>query len=150
MIVVFHHFSTHFWLSWFSFRRNRTFQVHDVIINFFFFYSCFLFFFEWSILGNIACRRWPSSLKHLFSCEDFLKRLAFGPGLLVSFMSREKLWLKSIPREMGNFGQCASKHQSRWFQRITILGVVFFLGYWKSFGQLEAVASLDAYQITKC
>ena len=37
---------------------------------FFFFYSFFFIFRELSTLGNIAYRKWPSSLKHLFSCED--------------------------------------------------------------------------------
>ena len=50
-------------------------------------------------------------------------------------------------REMGNFGQYVLRHQSRWFQSITILGFCF--AYLKVFDRFETIASLDAYQITK-
>ena len=77
---------------------------------------------------------------------SFLKRLAFGSRLLVSFLSREKIWLKSIFEKWAIFGQCALRHQSRWFQTVMILELVFWS--LKRFGRFEAVASLDAYQIT--
>ena len=50
-------------------------------------------------------------------------------------------------REMGNFGQHAPRHQSKVISRYHGLGTCIF-GHRKSFGRLEAVASLDAYQIT--
>ena len=50
---------------------------------------------------------------------------------------------------MGNFGQRAPRHQSRWFQNIAILGFCVF-GHREGFGKLEAIASLDANQITNC
>ena len=50
-------------------------------------------------------------------------------------------------REMGNFGQHAPRHQSKMISRYHGLETCVF-GHRKSFGRLEAVASLDAYQIT--
>ena len=41
--AAFSSFSQHFLASWFSFRLSRTFQVHDMTINFSFFFV-FLFF----------------------------------------------------------------------------------------------------------
>ena len=59
--AAFHHF---FWirLSWFSFRLNRIFQVHDMTINF----LLFFFFHDLSTPGKDACHRWPSKSKHHF------------------------------------------------------------------------------------
>ena len=56
---------------------------------------------------------------------SFWKGLAFGSRLLVSFLLRGKIWLKSILEKWAIFGQCALRHQSRWFQSVTILELVF-------------------------
>ena len=50
-------------------------------------------------------------------------------------------------REMGNFGQHAPRHQSNMISRYHGLETCVF-GHQKSFGWLEAIASLDPYQIT--
>ena len=109
------------WLSWFSFGLNRIFQVHEMIINF--------FFFSRFVYSKQRCMQ-----KMAFSVESIisnvgivLEGLAFGSRLLVSFLSRGKIWLKSIPKKWAIFGQCALRHQSRWFQSVMILGLVFLV-----------------------
>ena len=51
-----------------------------------------------------------------------LKGWPFGSKLFRSFLSKERIMAQKYFREMGNFGQRAPRHQSRWFQNITILG----------------------------
>ena len=101
MILVFHHFSTHFWLFWFSFRLNQNFQVQDMTINCSF--VLFFLFRELSTLGNVACCRWPFSLKHLFSCKDCFERVSFfGPQLFISFLSTKRVIAQKYSKKMGN------------------------------------------------
>ena len=50
-------------------------------------------------------------------------------------------------REMDNFGQCALRQQSRMTLKYYGFGTCIF-GHRESFDRLEAIASLDAYQIT--
>ena len=50
-------------------------------------------------------------------------------------------------REMINFGQHALRHRSKMVSKYHDLGICVF-GHRKGFDRLEAVASLDAYQIT--
>ena len=64
------------WLSWFSFGLNRIFQVHDMTINLSFFFLFFVLMIS-STSGNVACRRWLSSLKHLSSCENCFEKGSF-------------------------------------------------------------------------
>ena len=98
----------------------------------------FLLFFSHSrglsTSGNDTYHRWPFRLNQ--SC-------------LYRFCPKRRLWLKSISEKWVIFDQHAQRHQSGWFQNITILGTYVF-GHWKGFGRLEAVISLDAYQITNC
>ena len=60
-------------------------------INFFLLFIHFFFlFFEWSTLGNVACRRWSFSFKHLFSYEDRFERVGFWfKRLFTSFVQRK-------------------------------------------------------------
>ena len=93
--AFFHHFFQFmFWLKQIS-------QVYNMTINFSFsFIHLFFFIFrEWSILGNIACRRWPSSLKHLFSCEDlFWKGWLLVRGCSYHFCPEKKYGSKVFSR----------------------------------------------------
>ena len=69
-----------------------------------------------------------------------LKGLAFGSRLLVSFLSRGKIWLKSILEKWAISGQFRLNVMSRSWD--------FYFWLLKRFGRFEAVASLDACQIT--
>ena len=91
-------FSTFFfWLSWFSFRLNLNFQVHDTTIIFLFVF----FFHNSSTLGNDARHRWLSKLKHLFLCKDCFERVGFFlvQSCLGHFCSKRGSWLKSISKK---------------------------------------------------
>ena len=84
------------WSSWFSFGLNRISQVHDMTIKFLFlfFLSCFFFccFHELFTPGDDACHRWPSKLKHHFSCEIILKRVVFwSKGCSYHFCQQERV-----------------------------------------------------------
>ena len=62
-------------------------------------------------------------------------------GLFMLFLSKERVWLKSVsftstrkgvmvqrvPEKWAIFDQRAPRHQSRWFQSITVLGLVFLV-----------------------
>ena len=74
-----------------------------------------------------------------------LKGCPFGPKLFISFLSKKKVMAQKRSREMGNFWSTCPKHQ---FSEYHDLGILCFWSL-KRFGRLEAVASLDAYQITK-
>ena len=138
----FHHFLNIF-SCWFSFRLNQIFQVHDMTINFLLF---FLFLFL-STPSNDVCHRWPSKLKHLFSVWGlFWKVGLLAQGCLYHFCPK-RIMAQKCYREMGNFGQHAPRHQSKMISRYHRHETCVF-GHRKSFGRLEAVASLDAYQIT--
>ena len=109
----FQHFLNTFFLtrlSWFSFRLNSNFQVHDTTINF----SFLLFFFyshDWSASGNDACHRWPSKLKHLFLVWGlFWKVGLLVQGCLYHFCQQKGLWLTSVFEEWAIFNQRASRH----------------------------------------
>ena len=99
--AVFHHFSQHiFFASWFLFWFNRNFQVHDMTINFF-------LFFEWSTMGNVTCRGWPSSLKHLFSYEDRFERVAFWSKVIyIIYVKREDCGSKVFQRNGQFWSTC--------------------------------------------
>ena len=129
MIVVFHHFFQHIFLNlaflifvWT--QSNFSSAWHD---NQFFFCSFSFLFRELSTLGNVTCRRWPSSLKHLFSCEDCFEKVGFWFAVARIISVQRKIWLKNIPEKWAIFGQCARRHQSRWFQSVMILGLVFLV-----------------------
>ena len=74
--------------------------------------------------------------------ELFWKWIVFWfKGLFTSFLSKERVWLKSVPFMLAKKGvmvrrvlekwvisdQRAPRHQSRWFQSITVLGLVFLV-----------------------
>ena len=63
----------------------------------------FFLFFEWSILGNVTCRGWPSSLKHLFSYEDRFGRVGFWFEVAHIISVQRKNMAQKYSREMGNF-----------------------------------------------
>ena len=97
-----------FFASWFLFRPDQNFQVHDMTINF-----SFIFFYshDLSAPGNGACYRWPSKLKHLFSVWGLFWKV----GLLVHsclyhFCPNRGLWLKSATEKWVIFGQHAPRH----------------------------------------
>ena len=150
--AVFIIFSTFFfycpWLFWFSIRLKQIFQVHNMTINFsFVLFLCF--FFEWSTLGNVTCCEWPPSLKHIFSFEDRFERVGFlVQGCLYHFCPKKNMAQK-YSREMGNFWSTCPKASIKVISKYRDLGI---LRFWSSMGfdRLEAVASLDAYQITNC
>ena len=115
------------WLSWFLFGLGRMFQVHDTTINFSFsfihsFFSFFVNSLLWATLHVVDGFPTWSISSHV---RIVLKRLAFGSRLLVSFLLRGKIWLKSILEKWVISGQCALRHQSMWFQNITIPRLVF-------------------------
>ena len=125
MICVYAFFSAFFR---FMFGLKRISQVHNMTINFSFsfIHSFFFFFF-------VNCLFWATS--HVVDgfpawnisshVRIVLKWLVFGSLLLVSFLFRGKIWLKSILEKWAVFGQWALRYQSRWFQSVMILGLVF-------------------------
>ena len=117
----------------------------------YFFCSFFLCSHELSTPGDDACHKWPSRLKHHFSWENCFERgCLLVKGLFMSFLSKERIMAQKCSREMGNFlfGQRAPRHQSRMILKYYGPGTCVF-GYRKWVGRLEAIASLDAYQIIK-
>ena len=63
-----------------------------------------------------------------------LKGWSFGPKLFISFLSKERIMAQKYLSEIGNFGQRAPRHQSRWSQNIMILETCVF-GSSKEFWQ---------------
>ena len=82
--------------------------------------------------------------------ELFWKGYLLVKGLFMSFLSKERIMAQKCSREMDNFffGQRAPRYQSRMILKYYGLVTCIF-GYWKGVGRFEAVASLNAYQITK-
>ena len=136
------------WLSWFSFWLDRISQVHDMTIKSFFYYY---FFHDLSTPGNDAYHKLLSRLKHHFSSRNCFERVIFwSKGCSCHFCPKKRLWLKRYSRKMGNclFYQHAPRHQSRMILKYYGPGTCVF-GHWKGVGRLEAIVSLDAYQIIK-
>ena len=106
---------------------------------------CFSFLLL-STQGNDACHRWPSELKCLFSCKDCFERLAFWSQVVYIISVQREGYGQKCSRKMSNFGPHAPKHQSKMISRYHDFGDLCF---WSSieFWRLEAVASLNAYQI---
>ena len=72
---------------------------------------------------------------------------SFGPRLFVSFLSKKRIMAQKCYREMGNFwSTCPKASTENDFKASRF----WDLRFWSSrgFDRLEAVASLDAYQIT--
>ena len=116
--AIFHHFlNTFFWLLDFFFRLNRIFQVHDMTINFSFFLST---------QSNDACHRWPSKLKHLFSCENlFWKGWFLVWGCSYHFCP-EKDRAQKYSREMGNFWSMCLEASIKVISEYHDLGILFY------------------------
>ena len=106
----------------FLFGLSRIFQVHDMTINFSF--AFFLFIFFWMVYSGQCHMLWMAFQleAYLLIWGSFWKGSLFGPKLFRSFLSKERIMAQKYFREMGNFGQRVSRHQSRWFQNIAILG----------------------------
>ena len=110
----------------------------------------FLFIFSFSrshglfIPGNNACHRWPSRLKHHFLWENcFEKGWLLVQGCSYQFYPKKGLWLKKCSRKMGNFWSTCPKTLIKVIPGYQDLGILFC-----SLKRFEAIASLDAYQIT--
>ena len=104
-------------------------------------------FFEWSTLGNVACRRWLFQLEASFLIwESFWKGWLLVRGCSHHSCLEKKYGLKVFPRN-GQFlvnvpwGINQGNFRASWS---------WDLCFWslKRFGRFEAVESLDAYQIT--
>ena len=84
--------------------------MHDMTTIFFivlFVFFSFFFFFEWSTLGNVACHRWPFSLKHLFSYEDCFERLVFWSEVVyIISVRREDYGSKVLSRNWYFWSTC--------------------------------------------
>ena len=133
----------------FSFRLSRIFQVHDMTINFLF---CFFLFLVLMVCLLRATTHIIDGLP-AWSISSYirtvLKGLTFGSRLLVSFLSKGKIWLKSILEKWAISDQHAPRYQSGWFQNITVLGTLFCS--WKRFGRFETVSKswcIPNYQIS--
>ena len=129
-------FSTFFLLDSLNFRLDSTriFQVHDMTIIFFF--SSFFHSHDLSTPDNDAYHRWPSKLKHLFSCEDCFERLAFWFKVVyIISVNKKGCGSKVFFEEWVIFDWRASRHWSRWSQCITILGFCF--AHWNGLAGLH-------------
>ena len=82
----------------------------------------------------------------LLSVRIVLEGWPFGPRLFISFLLEDMA--QKYSQEIGNFGSTSPKASIRVISEYHDLRDLCFWGHQKSFGRLEAVASLDAYQIT--
>ena len=151
MICIYVFFSS---LFRFMFGLKRISQTHNMTIKFSFF--LFIHFFS---LFFVNCLFWTTShvVDGLLAWSIFsyvriiLKRgRLLVQGLFTSFLSKKRVWLESVPFMSARkgvmvwrvlekwviFDQRAPRHQSRWFQSITILGFIFF-GRWKGLADLK-------------
>ena len=138
-------FSQHFFYSYLDlieFFKCMTWQSMFLLLFFFSF-----FFHDLSTQSNDVCHRWPSKLKHLFSCEDlFWKGWLLVRGCSYHFCP-EKNMAQKYSREMGNFLSICPEASIKVISKYHDLGILFCS--LKRFGRFETVASFDAYQITK-
>ena len=137
-IVVFSFFFQFFfwiWLSWFFVWTQSNFSSawHDN--QFFFFFYSFIFF-EWSTLGNVACRGWPSSLKHLFSYEDHFERVGFWFEVARIIFAHKKDMAQKYFREMANFQSMCSEASIKVISERHDLETCVF-GHWKGLAGLK-------------
>ena len=149
--AVFHHFSQHiFFASWFLFRLNRIFQVHDVTINFSFVLFSFIFlsFFFWMVYFGQCHMLWMAFHleAYLFLWGSFWKGWLLVRGCLYHFFPEDMA--QKYSRKMGNFWSTCPRHQLKMILKYHGLGT-FFLVIERVLTGLKLLASLDAYQITK-
>ena len=112
-------------------QTNFSSAWYDNQFSFSFIHSFFSFFHGLSTLGNDACYRWPSNLEaSLLMWGLFWKGWFLVQRLFMSFLSKERIMARKYSWKIGNFGQRALRHQSKWFRSITILGLVFMV-IWK-------------------
>ena len=122
-----------FWLSWFSFRLNRIFQVHDMKINFS--VSC-SFFSDLSTLGNDACHRWPSQLKASFLIWELFWKGWFLVRSCSYHLCLGKNMAQKYFREMDNFWSMCHGALIKVISKHHDLGTCVF-GYWKGLASLK-------------
>ena len=130
MIAVFHHFFNtffefgflHFRLDSIKFFKCMTWQ------------SIFLFVLfcshNSSTLGNDACHRWPSNLKHLFSCEDCFERVGFWFEIARIIFVQRKNMAQKYSWELGNFWSTCLEASIKVISKRHDLGTCVF-GHWK-------------------
>ena len=140
-------FFQHFFLILdFHLDSTQIFQVHDMTINFSFVLFCFFHSHDLSTPGNDARHKWPSKLKHLFLCKDCFERVGFlVQSCLGHFCPKRGSWLQSILEKRAILINVPQGIDQSNFKISRSWDLVWF----KGFGGLEAVVSLDTYQITK-
>ena len=93
---------------------------HD---NQFFFCSFSLFFFTICLLRTMTHTIDGPPSWSIFLVWGLFWLLAFwSKGVYTNTVNKKRIMAQKYFREMGNFGQRAPRHQSRWFQNIAILG----------------------------
>ena len=112
-----------------------------------FLFFCSFFSFSRShglfIPSNNACHRSPFGLKHHLLWENcFEKGWLLVQGCSYQFCPKKGLWLKKCSQKMGNFWSTCLK-TFKVIPGYHDLGILFC-----SLKKFEAIASLDAYQIT--
>ena len=103
--AAFSSFSQHFF--WLLDSRLDLVEFFKCMIwhdNQFFFFSLF-HAHNLSTSSNNACHRWPSKLKHHFSCEDCFGFLV--QSCLYHYCQQKGLWLKSVFEKWAIFDLCA-------------------------------------------
>ena len=154
-------------------QSNFSSAWYDNQISFFFVF----FSHDLSAPDNDAYHRWLSKLKHHFSCRKCFERVIFWSRVVHTiYVSKKWLWLKRVVHTIsvnkkevwlkGLFTLSARKRVMAqkiveewaivflvnmpqwWFWNIVVLRLIFSI-IERRFGRLEAIASLNAYQITK-
>ena len=128
-------------------QSNFSSAWHDNQFFFFFYSFIFSFFVNsllWATLHVVdGLPAWSIS-SHVMIV---LKRLTFGSRLLVLFLLRGKIWLKSIIEKMGDFWSMRLEASIKVISERHDLGTYVFSD-WIGLAGSKLVASLDAYQIT--
>ena len=148
VFAVFSSFSQHFFwlldscLNLIEFFKCMTWQSIFLLFFFslFFILTICLLQATMSAIDDLPSRSISSHVRIV------LKGWPFGPKLFISFLSKERVMVKSVLEKWVILVHMPQSINQRWFQGITILETCVF-GHRKSFGRLEAVASLNAYQI---
>ena len=167
--IFFHNFLNLVFLIFVWTQSNYSSAWHD---NQFFFHS-----HNMSTPNDDAYHKWPSKLKNHFSCGNcFGEGRLLVQGLFTSFLSKERVWLKSVlfvsTRNRVMVQKIADtifvSKKELWLEGFSRNGPFSInvpqsinqgdfkvsrfwdLYFWplKGFGRFKAVASLDAYQIT--
>ena len=86
--------------------------------------------------GNVACRRCPSSLKHLFSCKNCFERVGFWFEVACIIFAQRKDMAQKYSREMGSFWSMCLEASIKVVSECHDLGTSVF-GYWKGLAGLK-------------